>query len=100
MKPFNTLGSQPEHSPLYGGGSGASAEDAVIIKISDRLLGVVAEYAFVAKQCGRKGEDWNTQAQALIQDAAGRSYDVLTVILKDGTPRAFYFDISAFYGKR
>jgi hypothetical protein len=42
--------------------------------------------------------DWKLESQMVMADG-GKQYDVLHVILKDGQKKAFYFDITQFYGK-
>lgn len=96
---FDFVKGKPKRFGPYSGGSGASLEDAVIITVPSSLMGVPAEYEYVEMQCGRQDVDWEGQRQDLLEKPYGKCYDLLTVKLKDGTIRKFYFDISSFYGK-
>ncbi len=69
-------------------GTGTSFETAVTAK------SVNSEYEWIRNNYpGSK-----VQSQALVKEK-GKYYDVLTVTLADGSKKAFYFDISSFYGK-
>ncbi len=96
---FDFLRPKPRQTGPVRSGSGISMEDAVVINAPSYSMGILEEYAFVQQQCGRKGEDWNLEFQALIKGHGGKPYDLFRVKLKDGTLREFYFDISSFYGK-
>ncbi len=80
------------------GGNGVSQEDAVIINVRSNIVGVHAEYDYIAKIHGKQHVDWKREFQmALTKD--GRNYDVLTILTKDGQRSSYWFDITAFYGK-
>ena len=83
---------------MYGGGTGETIEDAVITNATNSLVGIAAEYRYVSSKCGRRNLDWKLKLQAHVEKD-GRHYDVLTVELKNGDVRSFYFDITKFYGK-
>jgi hypothetical protein len=83
---------------LFGGGSGDSFETAVVVDAKNPLVGVEAEYAYIANQCGEPHKDWKLQSQAVC-DRGGKPYDVLTIALSSGETRTFYFDISKLLGK-
>jgi len=90
-----------KHKPkpeLYSGGSGESEESAIVINATATGVGIPAEYFYVMQVCGEKDVDWTLESQVLTEDEV-RQYDVLTVKLKDGTTREFWFDITAFFGK-
>ena len=76
-------------------------QDAVKITATSSSIGIHAEYIYVEMQCGPKNLDWTTERQVLLEPEGpdGKHYDLLTVKLKDGTFREFYFDISSFFGK-
>ena len=83
----------------YAGGTGDSIETAVIIHgAANQMQGVDAEYRYVAQKFGPPGQAWDLENQALLQHE-GKHYDLLNIRLEDGTKRAIYFDISAFYGQ-
>ncbi len=86
------------HEGLYSGGSGEAIEDAVIINATSSLVGIPAEYHYISSECGRRKVDWTLNLQEHIEKN-GRHYDVLTVVLKSGEVRKYYFDITKFYGK-
>jgi len=96
---FDFLRTKSKGTKPFSGGSGASMDDAVVITASSHISGVSAQHDYVRQQCGREDEDWTMVSQALIEGAGGKPYDLLTVKLRDGTTREFYFDISSFYGK-
>jgi hypothetical protein len=99
MRVFDFLRGKAKPSGPFSGGSGSTMEDAVVITVPSSFMGVPAEYAYVQQQCGQKDQDWTMEEQALLEGPGGKHYDLLTVKLKDGTVREFYFDISSFYGK-
>jgi hypothetical protein len=83
---------------LFGGGNGESFETAVVINADNSFAGVIAEYAYVASECGQREVDWKLSLQSL-QEHNGKPYDVLNITLSNGQARSFYFDISKFFGK-
>jgi hypothetical protein len=72
-------------------------EDAVVITTTSEPSGVHAEYRYVEMRCGKRNVDWKLKTQELLEGSDGKSYDLLIVVLKNGTVRDFYFDISSFY---
>jgi hypothetical protein len=80
---------------LFGGGSGDSFETAVVVDAKNPLVGVEAEYAYIANQCGEPHKDWKLESQGL-REHGGKPYDVLTIALSSGGTRTFYFDITKF----
>jgi hypothetical protein len=88
----------PEKNPLISGGKGSTKEDAVVISVPDSNGGISAEYEYVEKKCGSRGKGWRLVRQGVILDP-DRQYDILTVKLRYGTFRDFYFDITAFFGR-
>ena len=84
----------------HSGGKGTTREDAIVISAPNEILGVAAEYEYVARECGRRGVDWDLARQGLIPGAGGgRHYDVLTIRLKNGETREYWFDITQFFGR-
>lgn len=51
------------HEGLYGGGTGETIEDAVIINVTSSLVGIPAEYHYVSNKCGRRNVDWTLKLQ-------------------------------------
>jgi hypothetical protein len=89
---------QKAPADLFGGGNGDSFASAVVINADTSVVGVPAEYDYVASQCGRPRRDWEAQEQRL-EMHEGKPYDVLTVALKRGEVRTFYFDVAKYFGK-
>src|SRR5262249_52800045 len=83
--------------PSYGGGDGLSVETAIVVNATSSGPGVRAEYEYVTKKHGQKGEGWKLASQDLIAKD-GRHFDVLKITLKGGQSVEYYFDISQFYG--
>jgi hypothetical protein len=81
-------------------GSGNSIENAVTISAPSSSIGVLFEYTYIQLKCGEKDVDWRIESQSLLEGADGKPYDLMTVRLKNGTTRQFYFDISSFYDRR
>jgi hypothetical protein len=85
-----------EQPSLFGGGNGDSFETAVVVNADNSFVGVEAEYAYIASQCGELHKDWNLESQGL-REHGRKPYDVLTIALSGGTTRTFYFDITNFF---
>lgn len=59
---------------------------------------VGAEYAYLNRLFGKRGEDFCIQEQGLLK-AGKKHYDVVKVRLSDDTSRTFFFDITESYDK-
>jgi hypothetical protein len=81
---------------LFGSGSGDSFETAVVVNANNSFVGVEAEYAYIANQCGEPHKDCNLESQGL-REYGGKPYDVLTIALSSGATRTFYFNITNFF---
>ena len=88
----------PSTRNIYSGGTGDAANTAIVIGVANSGIGVASEYAYVEKECGQQNVDWFLELQ-MHTSKDGREFDILTVSLKDGSSRKFWFDITAFYGK-
>ena len=77
---------------------GKSQETAIIIKEATYSEGIAMEYEYIEKLYGTRGEGWQLNDQALIEDK-GHQIDQLEIILKDGTKISFFFDITEFFDK-
>jgi hypothetical protein len=79
-------------------GAGTSFADAIVVTASTEGAGVDAEYAYVARHpCA--GGSWKVTKQSLLTHG-GKPYDVLDAACSNGGgTRAFFFDISSFFGK-
>jgi len=80
------------------GGDGSSADMAVVINATSSIVGVSEEYDYIERECGKRDIDYTVGMQ-MQTDQSGRSYDVISIDLKSGEKRAFWFDITAFFGK-
>ena len=78
---------------------GDSADTAVVIRARNTTAGVAAEYSYLSGEFGHENVDWKIQSQ-MSTSQNRKTFDVLTVALKDGSSRRIWFDITAFYGKR
>ena len=80
------------------GGDGSSAEQAVVINATSSIIGVSEEYDYIERECGKRDIDYTVGMQ-MQTNRNGRSYDVISIDLKSGEERTFWFDITAFFGK-
>lgn len=85
-------------SSIYSGGKGKSILDAVVINAQTQSIGIPAEYEYVEMQCGPQDIAWQLKDQALVDTQNGKFYDLLSIQLKDGSSREFYFEITSFFG--
>lgn len=79
----------------YFGGDGSTAERAVVISAPESAVGIRAEQAYLAKQCGRIDKDWRIALRATSIAPAGRTIETISIVLKDGSRRNVYFDVTA-----
>ncbi len=80
-------------------GSGKSTKDPVRIKgVKDNFSGITLEYTYLERKFGKRGEDWELERQALIEEN-GRYYDEMVLKFPDGTKKAIYFDVTPFLRK-
>ena len=84
---------------LCSGGDGRLPASAVVVRANDSLVGVQAEYAWIASRCGAPDSDWQLRGQRLAHQD-GKAFDVITIALSNGQSRTFFFDITSFFGKR
>jgi hypothetical protein len=85
---------------VYKGDDGSSIKKAIIIKKATTLKeGIAAEYAYLAKELGRRGIDWKPLGQYL-HPFSSKRYDIIKVkIINTNKIRYFCFDITKFFGK-
>jgi hypothetical protein len=85
---------------VYQGDDGSSIKKAIIIKKATTLKeGIAAEYAYLAKELGRRGIDWKPLGQYL-HPFSSKHYDIIKVkIINTNKIRYFCFDITKFFGK-
>jgi hypothetical protein len=91
---------------LFVGGHGNSVGDAVVIQgIASTAIGVRAEKQYLTEKFGLSFDvavppiGWKLQRQTLL-GSNGSSFDMITILLVDGTERTVYFDVSCFYGRK
>ena len=90
----HTNSSQTVMSPPIEGADGSSFEKAIVIQEKSELVGVDAEYKWLAQNY----PGYSRGSQALVFHD-NKPYDILTIKTKDGEEKKVYFDISNFYGK-
>jgi len=89
---------KPKKRELFTGGSGESFETAIILNTPNYNIGIKAQSEFISAQLGERNKDWKMKGQALAR-REGKHFDIITIELRDGSAKEFYFDISQFYGK-
>jgi len=78
---------------------GATPETAVIILgATDGMVGVHAEYEYIAMKHGPEGVTWRRVRQEL-GGLGVRPWDKIVYELRDGTTKEVYFDITGFFGR-
>lgn len=73
---------------------GSSFEKAVIIIASGSFEGIQLEDDWLQKEywgCKKISQGVNTKN--------GKTYDIITIVRRDGREKVIYFDITSFYGK-
>ncbi len=88
----------PGSSIRFTGGDGSSRASAIVIEgAKGETDGTEAEYWYLEKVWGPRGQRWTLQQQSLLGDQ-GRHFDALEIV-RDGKTETIYFDISAHFGK-
>ena len=83
----------------FKGGPGDTTETAVVISgAPNSMVGIDAEYYFLAKQFGRQNVDWRLKRQSVLNQK-GKVFDRMDLEMKDGSKKTVFFDISEFFGK-
>ncbi|TFF98167.1 MAG: hypothetical protein EU547_02235 [Promethearchaeota archaeon] len=83
----------------YSENSGNSMEDAIFIsEAQNEQEGVQAEYSYLKEILGERDKDWKLKLQSL-HSKDGHFYDKMLIEFPDGTEKAYYFDITGFFGK-
>ena len=90
---LNFIKSWKKNRVTLEGGLGNSIENAVIIRCSDYFAGMGALNKYLEKKCGRFISNWSVRMQMIIK-RDGRNYDLISIKMKDGTERTFYFDVT------
>lgn len=81
---------------LYGFTDGSSFVRAVIIPAKDAMSGLIAEYRYIERRCGRINVGWRLVEQRRVEHHL-KTFDVIEIESVDGTRRGFYFDIARFF---
>ena len=91
---------QAEYPGVFvDGGPGDDIATAFVVRGAPTgSVGVEAEYRHLAGLFGVRGEDWDPEFQSLHENGVAR-YDLLAIILKDGSRKQVYFDITDFFAK-
>ena len=84
----------------YTGGSGESADAAVVINgVKKKSDIVAAEYRFITQKHGERGNGWNLAGQTVVREES-EIFDVIEIQLQaDSVRRIYYFDVSEFLWK-
>lgn len=83
----------------YSGGDGLNRNNPIIITASTSLMGIPAEYAYLKKQFGEEGKDWEMTTKLLLKSDQGRQVEAFALKLANGSEVTVYFDITSFFGK-
>jgi len=83
---------------MYTGGSGTSDDSPVVIKATDSMSGILAEYAWVQGRFGKINSDWKLvlRSHGAVGNRHLEKFDIQT---SDGRKHTIFFDITSFYGK-
>ena len=84
----------------YEGGDGSTIDDAIIVRgAGSDLEGVAATFGWMHEHLGAKDEGWQ-----LITHSSGsrgdRKIDTFNIVLRGGTAKHVYFDVTESFGKR
>ena len=83
-----------EGTLVVTGGPGDSPQTAIVIKKTPRGVGAgAAEHMLLQRWFGERRERWTLVQHQLLQ-VDGKTYDMYEVVLKDGSTRRLYFDIT------
>ena len=90
----------PEGKIHFVGGQGTSIADAIkIVGAKGEVDGTASEYTCLDAAFGaRRDGKWKPVQQSLL-NKGGKSYDLLSVQLADGSKVDVYFDITDYFGK-
>jgi hypothetical protein len=83
---------QPSKAP-YSGGDGSAIDNAVVVNARNESEGIRMESEWIFHYNGR----FRKISSGLVAQE-GRHFDVIRVELSDHSEKAFFFDISAFFG--
>lgn len=83
----------------YSGGEGLDINNPIIITASTSQMGIPAEYAYLSKQFGEEGKDWEITMKLLHKTNQGRDVESFVLTLADGSEVSIFFDITSFFGK-
>jgi hypothetical protein len=88
----------PQFTPLptqapYSGGDGSSIETAVVVNAPNETDGIRMEREWIFHFNGR----FRKISSGLVAQG-GRHFDMIRVELSDHSEKAFFFDITAFFG--
>ena len=85
----------------FSGGNGDSNDSAIVISgVAKASDGVEAEYQYLSKLHGEKGNAWKIEGQTMITEEK-KIYDIIEIVLMPSSQkRIYYFDVSKFPWKR
>jgi hypothetical protein len=82
---------------IFSGGDGSSRDTAIVIGVDDPSRGIKAEYEYMEQIYGSRNVAWKRDMQVKSR-LEGRHYDIISIVLVDGTKKVFWFDITQFVG--
>ena len=91
---INPLKNAPDTTIIKKIADGSSFANAIVIKEKSEATGGAAEYAWLRKNY----PGYHTKMQSLVYHDK-KPFDILHVVLANGTEKDFYFDIGNFFGK-
>ena len=69
----------------------------MVIGCDDPMWGVGAEFEYIQQKHGPRDVAWKRDMQIKIRKE-GRQYDVISIVLTDGTRKVSWFEIPSFVG--
>ena len=83
----------------YEGGDGSTLNDAIVVRgARSDLEGTAATFLWMHQHVGAKNDAWRLVTHSTGEEGV-RKIDTFSVILRDGTHRSFYFDVTESFGK-
>lgn len=75
---------------------GLTPENPLELKSDSIITGMMEQYLFIERRHGREGKDWEKLSQKMV-DIKGRRVDILSIRLRNGLKKRYYFDLTPFY---
>jgi hypothetical protein len=84
---------------LYSGGDGSTIENAVVIKATNSIAGIDAEYKWIGQRYGPRNQAWKVASRMHGSNQNGKSYETFDIECTNGKHVKIIFDVTAFYGR-